>query len=89
MSYFFIDRSFVTCSPPPSSDRVGFFVEQFSDAVLVRLKFNSLDPEVTLHMDHDVFRFLVKGKGRQGENSPGSLLLEKEDFSRFNMVQSK
>ena len=87
MSYFDIDRSFLTCSPPPSSDRVGFFVEQFSDAVLMRLKSKSLDPKVTLHMDHDVFRFLVKGKGRQAENFPGSLLLEKEDFSRFNMNQ--
>lgn len=36
-------------------------------------------------MDHDVFRFLVKGKGREAKDFPGSLLLEKADFSRFKM----
>ena len=36
-------------------------------------------------MDHDIFRFLAKGKGREASDFPGSLLLEKADFSHFNM----
>jgi hypothetical protein len=36
-------------------------------------------------MDHDIFRFLVKGKGREAADFPGSLLLEKADFLCFNM----
>ena len=36
-------------------------------------------------MDHDVFLLLVKGKGKEAKVFPGSLLLEKADFSRYTM----
>lgn len=78
-------RNFSTCTPHPSKERVSIYVEKFTDAVLSRLKSKCLDPKVNVNMDHDVFRFLVKGKGREATNFTGSLLLEKDDFSRFNM----
>lgn len=36
-------------------------------------------------MDQDVFRYLLRGRGRPATNYSGVVLLEKADFDRFNL----
>ena len=83
--YLLFCRNFNACTPNPSKERITSSTEIFADAVLGRLKSKCLEPKVNVNMDHDIFRFLVKGKGREAADFPGSLLLEKADFLCFNM----
>jgi len=42
-----------------------------------------MDAKVSIHLDHDIYRYAFKNKGRAAQNVPGSILLEKEDFGKL------
>lgn len=78
---------FISCSNFHKGNNCG--VEQFGevlqDAILKHLKSTSMNPQISVHLLHDVWRCVFFNKGRPAQNHPGWLLLEKDDFSRLNL----
>lgn len=69
-------------NPEIESNRIEHFKIKFLQAVKSKLRSSSLDPLFTVECEHDIFRYLVRGKGYPS-NVRGATMLEKDDFTRF------
>lgn len=67
--------------------RVKCFCEHFQDGILKHLKSKSMNPQISIHLDHDIWRFMFHGKGKAAQHHPGWVLLEKGDFSRLELPE--
>lgn len=45
-----------------------------------------MNPQISVHLPHDVWRYVFNKKGRPAKHYPGWILLEKDDFKRLNLL---
>ena len=74
-------------SPTIEENRVEEFMLRFMHTVKAKLRSKSLDPNVQVDCDHDVFRYLFGTKGIQSR-VPGAIMLDKDDFVDMKLPQS-
>ena len=74
-------------NPGIETDRIEQFKIKFLQQVKSKLQSKSLDPMLTVECDHDMFRYLVRGKGYPSD-VPGATMLDKDDFVRFMFPSS-
>lgn len=74
-------------NPKPSPERTECCIHAFQVDVLQRLKSKAANAVIRTYMDHDVFRYLTRGRGRPATNYSGAILLEKDDFVKFNLPE--
>jgi hypothetical protein len=74
-------------NPEIETNRIVHFKIKFLQEVKSKLRSKSLDPMFTVECDHDIFRYLVRGKGYPS-NVPGATMLDKDDLVRFALPSS-
>ena len=74
-------------NPMIQPERIQKTMFGFFSGIKVKLKSKSVDPNLSLDCDHDVFHYLFKDRGYKS-NVTGAVMLNKEDFDKMELPPS-